>query len=93
MICCATLLLTVKLAWSALRREPQRALAAPGHCYSMAVEPARDRILHLEIGLATLLLALLSTAILDMALGHPPGALFGNLHQIGCLALGKGPAS
>ncbi|MFD1252464.1 hypothetical protein DEVEQU_02855 [Devosia equisanguinis] len=93
MICCATLLLTLKLAWTTLRPAPRAAVAGGHRCAGQHVAPAMGRLAWLEIGTATVLLAVFSSAILEMALGQPPGALLGNIHQIGCLALGRAAGS
>ncbi len=89
MICCATLLLTIKLAWSAIHQAPRHKLASGAACHRAAEAPIIGRVALVEIGLATVLLALFSSAILAMAFGQSPGALFENIHQIGCLALGR----
>ncbi|KRB01144.1 hypothetical protein ASD83_06350 [Devosia sp. Root685] len=87
MICCATLIFTLKLAWTAARARPVTCTASGSTC--MDTSPQKPAWLLLEIGVATGLLLLLCLAIGGLAFGQPPSAIIGNIHQIGCLALGR----
>lgn len=86
MICCATLIFTLKLAWNAARARPV-VCASGGTCRVVPIP--RPDWLRLEIGAAASLLLLLCMIMGGLAFDQPPSAIIGNLHQIGCLALGK----